>query len=251
MALDPYSGSFISPSKSVLATQQNYRSVYDFTHQFLPDQERQLMKIYSDQSLTGFLDYFGMSQSFASDKTIWAEEGRRHTLYNDVSRVGDDFTKTDHVFRVGEVIEVQDPGTNTRDIGRISAVTTDTFTAVPYNAATWTVGAADLTVFVVGSEFAKGTGPMNGALTRDFTVYENKPIIAKDFFEVAGSDIPSISWFTDPTTGTEWWYLEDEIDNYRAFIDKLELQMLTAERASNGSPLEPGPGDENGTLSGT
>ena len=48
------------------------------------------------------------------------------------------------------------------------------------------VGNSDVTVFVYGSEFAKGTAGMQGSLEGDSTIFENKPIILKDKYQVTG-----------------------------------------------------------------
>ena len=50
-------------------------------------------------------------------------------------------------------------------------------------------GTTGLTVFVYGSEFKKGTNGMDGSLEANPVIFENNPIIIKDKYEVAGSDL--------------------------------------------------------------
>ena len=53
---------------------------------------------------------------------------------------------------------------------------------------------SDVTVFVYGSEFQKGTLGMEGSLEGDSTIFENNPIILKDKYQVTGSDMTQIGW---------------------------------------------------------
>ena len=73
-----------SSSKTVLPT--NYISLFDFTSQYSPDAHDELAQIYGKQSVSGFLYMLGAESSMSSDKSIWTEEGRLHTVYNDVAR---------------------------------------------------------------------------------------------------------------------------------------------------------------------
>ena len=53
---------------------------------------------------------------------------------------------------------------------------------------------ADVTVFIYGSEFRKGTAGMVGSLEANDFIFENKPIIIKDTYNVSGSDMAQIGW---------------------------------------------------------
>lgn len=223
-----------SSQKTVLPT--NYISLFDFTSQYSPDAHDELAQIYGKQSVSGFLYMLGAESSMASDKSIWTEEGRLHTVYKDVTRAGNVFTKANHVFRVNETVHISD-GVATRR-GIIIAIDNDTFEVAPYKSAGFTaLGTADLTVFVYGSEFRKGTSGMKGSLETDFTILENKPIILKDMYEVSGSEATQIGW-VKTEDGGYLWYLQSEKDTRRRWEDRMELAMLLGQRAEAGSDAE-------------
>ena len=100
------------------------------------------------------------------------------------------------------------------------------------------VGNADCTVFVYGSEFAKGTAGMVNSLEADSTIFENKPIILKDRYEVSGSDMSQMGWIEVSTEGGSTgflWYLKSEHDTRLRFDDYLETAMVEAVPAEAGS----------------
>lgn len=233
MALNATPTYSVSPSSKKVPTKTNYISLFDYTSQFDPETHEEIAKIYGSQSVAGMLYMLGSEAPMASDKFIWTEEGRLHTVYTDVTRSSNVFTKANHVFRVGETVHISD-ATNKRR-GRISAVTTNTFTVDAYKGAGLTaLGTTGLTVFVDGSEFAKGTNGMQGTLATDFTILDNKPIILKDNFEVNGSDVAQISWIkTDG--GGYLWFMQDQLDTRRRWEDRLELALINAEKAEPGS----------------
>jgi hypothetical protein len=99
-------------------------------------------------------------------------------------------------------------------------------------------GSADVTVFVYGSEFAKGTAGMDGSLEGDSVIFENKPIILKDKYEVTGSDMTQIGWIevsTENGATGYLWYLKSEHETRLRFDDYLETAMIEAVPAGAGS----------------
>lgn len=236
MALNPTPTYQISPSSKKVATKTNYISYFDFTSQYMPELHEEQANIFGSQSITGMLYMMGAENAFASDKYIWTEEGRLHTRYSDVTRAGNVFTKAGHVFRVGETVSVSAGAVKRR--GVISAVTADTFTLEAYKSSGFgALATTDLIAFVDGSEFRKGTKGMQGTLSTDFTILDNKPIIQKDNFEVNGSDMTQISWVTTPDN-QYLWYLKDQIDTRKRWEDRLELSLLNGEKAEVGSGAE-------------
>lgn len=233
MALNATPTYSVTPSSKKVPTKTNYISLFDYTNQFDPETHEEIAKIYGSQSVAGMLYMLGSEAPMASDKFIWTEEGRLHTVYNDVSRSSNVFTKANHVFRVGETVHISDASVKRR--GRITAVTTNTFTVSAYKSAgLGALGTSGLTVFVDGSEFPKGTNGMQGTLATDFTILDNKPIILKDNFEVNGSDVAQISWIkTD--NGGYLWFMQDQLDTRRRWEDRLELALMNAEKAEPGS----------------
>lgn len=222
----------ISPSSIKAPSQTNYIDLFDYTNQFAPDAYEKLISIYGDQSLMGMIFELGSEEPISSDQYIWTEKGRLHTSYEAVTRTGNVFTQAGHVFRVGEVVAVS--GNSAFQLGRITAVTDSTFTALPYKAAGWSVGTTGITAFISHSEFLKGSGPMEGSLETDFTVLRNKTIIARDNYLASGSEITQDSWVQTDDGGFVW-YLQSELDGRRRFEDRIELGLLQGEAAEAGS----------------
>ena len=238
MALNANPTYQISPSSKKVATKTNYISLFDYTSQYEPEKHEKIANIFGNRSITGMLYMLGSESSMASDKYIWTEEGRLHTVYKDVRRTGAGvFTKNGHVLRVGETLSLSAGAVKRR--GVITAVDANTFTVASYKSA----GvdslplATDIIAFVDGSEFSKGTKGMQGSLSTDFTILENKPIIQKDNFEVNGSDVAQISW-VETNEGGYLWFLQDQLDTRRRWEDRMELSMINGEVAEAGTAAE-------------
>lgn len=236
MALNANPAAKVTPSSTKTVLKSNYISLFDYSSQESPEIHEEIAQIYGKQSVAGMLYMLGAESGFASDKYIWTEEGRLHTVYNDVTRVGDVFTKVGHVFRLNETVHVSDGTVKRRGI--IIAKDNDTFTLAPYKSAGFAaLGASSITAFVDGSEYRKGTNGMQGSLDTDFTILSNKPIIQKDKFEVNGSDATQIGW-VKTSNGGYLWYLESEKDTRRRWEDRMELSMLNGQIAEAGSGAE-------------
>lgn len=236
MPLNANPSAKVTPSSTKTILKSNYISLFDYSSQESPEVHDEIAQIYGKQSVAGMLYMLEAESGFASDKYIWTEEGRLHTVYNDVARVGDVFTKVGHVFRLNETVHVSDGTVKRRGI--IIAKDNDTFTLAPYKSAGFAaLGAANITAFVDGSEYRKGTNGMQGSLDTDFTILSNKPIIQKDKFEVNGSDATQIGW-VKTSNGGYLWYLESERDTRRRWEDRMELSMLNGQIAEAGSGAE-------------
>ena len=99
-------------------------------------------------------------------------------------------------------------------------------------------GNSDCTVFVYGSEFAKGTVGMDGSLEGDSVIFENKPIILKDKYQVTGSDMTQIGWIevsTENGATGYLWYMKSEHETRLRFDDYLETAMIEAVPSGAGS----------------
>lgn len=235
MALSEVPKVQLQPTAHKVQLPTNYVSYYDFTSQFLPDTHEEQAYIYGNQSIGGMLYMLESESGMSADKTIWSEEGRLHTVYKDITRVGNVLTKANHNFRVNETLLIND-GATVRKVS-VTAVDQNTFTVACYKAAGLTgFGTSGITAFVDGSEFRKGTSGMVGSLTSDFTVLDNSPIILKDMFEVSGSDMTNIGWIKTPQG--YFWYMKDEMDTRRRWEDRLELAMIFGQRADVGSEAE-------------
>lgn len=236
MALNSSPTYSITPSSKKVPLQTNYISLFDYSSQFDAETHDKIAKIYGSQSVSGMLYMLGSESAMASDKYIWTEEGRLHTVYTDVARSGNVFTKANHVFRVGETVHLSSGTVKRR--GVISAVDTNTFTVEAYKSAgLGALATTNVVAFVDGSEFVKGSSGMVGSLSTDFTILDNKPIILKDKFEVNGSDVAQISW-VQTDEGGYLWFLQDQIDTRRRWEDRLELALVNGEKADIGSDAE-------------
>ena len=145
--------------------------------------------------------------------------------------------------RVGQTVLISFNGGAGINKGIVTVVAGATFTVQFYEAggmvaAGTGVGNADCTVFVYGSEFGKGTPGMVDSLEADSIIFENKPIILKDRYEVSGSDMSQMGWIEVSTEagGTGFlWYLKSEHDTRMRFDDYLETAMIEAAPAGAGS----------------
>ena len=93
-------------------------------------------------------------------------------------------------------------------------------------------------MFIYGSEFKKGTAGMQGSLEADDSIFENKPIILKDKYEVSGSDMAQIGWVevTTENGATGYlWYMKSEHETRLRFDDYLETAMIEAVPAASSS----------------
>ena len=236
MALNAQPSYSVSPNSQKVATKTNYISKFDYTSQFDPEVHEEMANIFGNKSITGMLYMLGSEATMASDKFIWTEEGRLHTIYRDVARSTNVFTKAGHVFRIGETVHLSSGAVKRRGI--ITAIDENTFTVAAYkNAGFSALATTNVIAFVDGSEFRKGTKGMKGVLSTDFTILDNKPIILKDNFEVNGSDVAQICWVKHPKGGY-LWYLEDQENTRQRWEDRMELALLQGEKADVGSAAE-------------
>ncbi len=255
MAITSASGIDAAPRKQTLAS--NY---VDFTssategwaQQYLPDLMEKESEVYGKRTIAGFLAQVGAEEPSAADRVIWSEQGRLHLAYTatneDVSAniftivndVDGNSVGADHGIRVGDIILVSSASLTLR--GYVSAVSTNTITALPYNEATFdsagfsdSAGAGAYRILVVGSEFEKGTDGRAAANAPKFKSHSNKHIILKDYYEVSGSDASAIGWVE--ISGEEGqngylWYMKAEGDTRARFADYLEMTMLEAVTAN-------------------
>ena len=229
-----------APTKSVLST--NYISNFDFLNQYLPDVYEKEFERYGNRSIASFLRLVGAEIPSNSDLIKWSEQGRLHTIVKSATRSGEVITSNSHPFRLQQTVIISD-GTNTAK-ALITAVNANgnAFTVSAYGAANLTAagmtGTTGLTVFVYGSEFKKGTNGMEGSLEANIDIFENSPIIIKDKYEVAGSDIAQVGWIevTTENGATGYlWYLKSEHETRLRFEDYLETAMVEGEPAASGS----------------
>ena len=259
----PWEGVAGSSLNSVPApAQQTLSSNYiDFTstatagwaQQYVPDLMEQEAEVFGNRTVAGFLELVGAEEAMTSDQVIWSEQGRLHLSYQGTSGdTGTTVTLTedvdgnavagasDHGVRVGDLVLVADADATVKCY--VSAVAGAVVTVEPYTAATLVAaGIADagtVSLFVFGSEFAKGVAGRSDANAPQFQSFTNKPIIMKDYYEVSGSDASQIGWVEvtgeDGQTGY-LWFLKAAGDTRSRFADYCEMTLVEAETAAAGS----------------
>ncbi len=259
MAVDATPGFDLQPSATQIPTATNYINNFDFLNQYLPDTYEKEFERYGNRTISSFLRLVGAEMPSNSDLIKWAEQGRLHTKYVNVGtaalvnadnatfQVNDNLAPAGSTagalgtpsiaIRVGQTVMVVQNGGTGSNKGIVTAVpTADTFTVAFYEAgglvtAGTGVGNADVSVFIYGSEFKKGTNGMQGSLEADDLIFENSPIILKDKYAVSGSDMAQIGWVevtTENGANGYLWYMKSEHETRLRFDDYLETAMIEA-----------------------
>jgi hypothetical protein len=245
----------LQPSAEQVALSTNYITNFNFLNQYLPDTYEKEFERYGNRTVASFLRMVGAEMPSNSDLIKWAEQGRLHTKYVSVGTaalVNDDSALfqvndtgvTGVAFRPGQTVMVVQNNGSGFNKGIVTAITLpNTFTVAFYEGtglvtAGTGAGNADVTVFVYGSEFKKGTVGMVGSLEAEDSIFENSPIILKDKYAVSGSDMAQIGWVevtTENGASGYLWYLKSEHETRLRFEDYLETSMIEAVPAQVGS----------------
>jgi len=247
----------LQPSAEQVVLQTNYITNFDFLNQYLPDTYEKEFERYGNRTVASFLRMVGAEMPSNSDLIKWAEQGRLHTKYVDVTSAAAAGSDT-AVLTVGDVL-VPGSGSIALRVGQTIMISDNTAASVLTNKALITavdLANAQITVayyeaagqqvaadvatslFVYGSEFQKGTSGMQGQLEADDDIYSNSPIIIKDKYAVSGSDMAQIGWIevTTENGATGFlWYLKSEHETRLRFEDYLETVMVEAVPAIAGS----------------
>ena len=270
MAVQTTPGFDLQPSAERVPTATNYITNFDFLNQYLPDTYEKEFERYGNRTISGFLRMVGAEMPSNSDLIKWAEQGRLHVKYTDVTAAANTSTPgTSDVYTIPDT-NANPGGTNppaftaqssmairngqtviisrtTGAPGLFKAVvsnvdtTNQQFTANYYSATGPAIPASDtdrFTVFIYGSEFKKGDVGMEGSLESDDLFFENKPIIIKDKYSVSGSDMAQIGWVevtTENGANGYLWYMKSEHETRLRFDDYLETAMIEAVPAAIGS----------------
>ena len=256
----------LQPSSEQVALSTNYITNFNFLNQYLPDTYEKEFERYGNRTVSGFLRMVGAEMPSNSDLIKWAEQGRLHTKYTScgtaaaaaadtaIFQVNDNLavgTGSGNLIaiRVGQTLMIdQNDGTGSNK-AIVTAVDTanNQFTVAFYEVGGY-AGAGggaltdtNVTVFIYGSEFAKGTNGMQGSLEAEDVIFETSPIILKDRYAVNGSDMAQIGWIevTTENGATGYlWYLKSEHETRLRFDDYLETAMIEAVPAGTGSGAE-------------
>ena len=256
MAISATPGFDLQPSAQQVPLSTNYITNFDFLNQYLPDTYEKEFERYGNRTISSFLRMVGAEMPSNSDMIKWAEQGRLHIKYtqvgsaavalasNAVFQINDvgvpAFGVTNQpAMRVGQTVMVvanNGGGSNKGVVTVAPAAGNLTFTVAFYEATGLAVGGTgagndDFTVFIYGSEFAKGTEGMVGSLEADDEIFSNNPIILKDTYQVNGSDMAQIGWIevtTENGASGYLWYMKSEHETRLRFDDYLETAMIEA-----------------------
>jgi hypothetical protein len=241
----------LQPAAEQVALQTNYITNFNFLNQYLPDTYEKEFERYGNRSIASFLRMVGAEMPSNSDQIKWAEQGRLHIKYTDVTSAAAlgsatatltvaDSGVTYIAIRVGQTVMIQNNSTGVFNKGIVTAVpSATTFTVAFYEAAGQAFAVStQCSVFIYGSEFKKGTNGMVGSLEAEDDIFSNNPIIIKDKYSVNGSDMAQIGWVevTTENGATGYlWYLKSEHETRLRFEDYLETSMIEAVPAAAGS----------------
>ena len=254
----------LQPSAERVALSTNYITNFDFLNQYLPDTYEKEFERYGNRSVASFLRMVGAEMPSNSDLIKWAEQGRLHTKYTNVTSAaaaGSDtatLTVNDTLVpgtggiavRVGQTIMISENLALSANFNK-AIVTAVNYTAGTLDVAYYEAGgqtfaaAAVCSMFIYGSEFKKGTDGMENSLEADDVIFENSPIIIKDKYAVSGSDMAQIGWIeitTENGASGYLWYLKSEHETRLRFEDYLETSMIEAVPAEAGSGAAAGAG---------
>ena len=228
----------------------------DFTQQFLPEVYEKEVERYGNRTIGGFLRMVGAEMPMASDQVVWSEQGRLHIAYDDVKLAT---TSTLEITQTAALPSLIGPGMTlvvsqnlaagaittfkafvTAVVNTSATVQTVTFkaydTAAGLAPAGIAVDSVDLSLFVFGSEYGKGSKDAGNSLDASFTTFSNQPIILRDKYSVNGSDTAQIGWVevtTEMGTSGYMWYLKSEHESRLRFEDYLEMSMVESEKAQS------------------
>jgi hypothetical protein len=267
----------LEPAQKQMTLASNYLSftdgTNDFAQQYLPELYEAEVERYGNRTIGGFLRMVGAEMPMSSDQVIWSEQNRLHVSYKsavvdaapatsititidpEVTAAGGAVGNKDLAIKVGQTVVISKAGTGSMKCrveslgatagGGAGVARTQVLNVLPYTNADLTTGALGIfgaadavTVFVYGSEFAKGSDD-NGlsSIEPEFTQFNNKPIILRDKYVINGSDAAQIGWVevaTEDGASGYLWYLKAESETRLRFEDYMEMSMVEAVKKSGG-----------------
>ena len=214
------------------ATPQNYTSLANLIDPTKPDVRDLYVQTFGDQGITGFLELTGAKKNAgASDKVEWYEEGRLHKTVTGTIAAGTaagqaTFTITAGAVRKNDVIL----DSNGRRLVVVSATSEDTDNLIAMDGATAVTAITTAAEFpIIGNVYAQGTEQPSSFYQTGLVKRENPYIIVKEMYEVNGSQATNIGWLN--VNGQYMWYLKNEMDARKRFMNEREMMLLYAQKA--------------------
>ena len=239
----------LTPRPTKTLAWDNYLNISDlkFDQQFLPEVYEKEIERFGNRTISGFLTMVGAEMPMSSDLVTWVEQGRLHIAFDNIKKIDEKTIEfaTDAdiaLIGVGDTIVL---GKGNNEIkAYVSAVAAAggnkraTVQAYTNGANGIDVLGADNTtgcsLFVYGSEYAKGSATGGNSIEAKSEFFNNKPIILRNKYSVAGSNVAQIGWVevtSEAGTGGYLWYLKSEHESRLRFQDHLEMSMVEAEKA--------------------
>ena len=248
LSVDPKSVKNTLLSRGFKLTPDSYTTVDDLIKATREDVMPDLVKIYGDQGLTGFLKLTGaVNSGGSSDQIDWWEEGRRHRAYdytNDlVAGAGDANVVVPAANTLASNVQkndvVMDAESGARFIVQAGGFTSGTAADVVLvkmdgsDAVSGTDYSASSGKFlVIGNIYAQGTNQPVGFTDPGIVRYTNPYMIVKDRYEVNGSQATNVG-YVNLGNGDYRWFMYGEQEARKRFEDKRELMMLFGEKRSS------------------
>ena len=213
------------------ATPENYVTLGSLIDPTKPDVRDLFVKTYGDQGITGFLELTGAKKNAGtSDEVEWYEEGRLHSTVTGTIAAGTangqaTMTVTAGTLRVNDVI-LDSNGVRLIVLSATSAATDNLLNMAGAVAVTAITEAAEFAV--IGNVYAQGTNQPGEFYQTGLKKYTNPYIITKEMYEVNGSQATNIGWLN--VNGQYMWYLKNEMDTRKRFMNQREMMMLYAQK---------------------
>ena len=210
------------------ATPETYVTLGDLIDPTKPDVQDLYISTFGDQGITGFLDLTGAKKNAGtSDEVEWYEEGRLHqTVAFDTYNGGTGaLSKTgiEATVRVNDVLLLPD---GQRVV--VQSLGTGVVTAFNMDATTDTDIDAAGDAAIIGNVYAQGTDQPSSFYQTGLVKRQNPYIITKEMYEVNGSQATNIGWLN--VNGDYRWYLKNEMDARKRFMNQREMMLLYAEK---------------------
>ena len=91
---------------------------------------------------------------------------------------------------------------------------------------------------IIGNVYAQGTEQPSSFYQTGLVKRENPYIIVKEMYEVNGSQATNIGWLN--VNGQYMWYLKNEMDARKRFMNEREMMLLYAQKADITIPADSG-----------
>ncbi len=215
------------------ATPQNYVSLATLIDPTKPDVRDLYVQTYGDQGITGFLELTGAKKNAGtSDKVEWYEEGRLHKTIDFTGVTNGVVTVADNdpvLVRENDVLLFD---TGVRAIVTETDTSGTTFTVLPIDGSAIASfdDATAGTAAIIGNMHAQGTDQPSAFYQTGLIKRENPYIIVKEMYEVSGSQATNIGWLN--VNGQYMWYLKNEMDARKRFMNEREMMLLYAENGA-------------------